>query len=191
MNHDPNRRRLLTLCTLAGAGFGLRGVRSVAQTASKQDKPSEAARIIQRFIENYHEKLEEEQVFPKMEKARKLTDLTRVLREQHSAGRKITASILQNSTASGLQKKSQQQELVNAVQQFIRMYRPHAAWEDTALLPAFHSLFTETEFDKLGDLFEEKEHQALGKAGFEGTLEEVAQLEKRLGIDDLSLFTPK
>lgn len=234
MNLHTNRRRLLTVGALAGAGFGLRGLYSVAQTSAKKDKPSDvnatedlmrehgvlrrvllvyeeavrqmqvqtskpppaevfasATRIVQRFVENYHEKLEEEQVFPRLEKARKLVDLTRVLREQHSAGRKVTAAILQNATASALQKKSQQQQLVSAVQQFIRMYRPHAAWEDTELFPVFHSLFTEEEFDKLGDLFEEKEHQALGKAGFEGTLEEVGQLEKTLGIHDLSFFTPK
>lgn len=31
----------------------------------------------------------------------------------------------------------------------------------------------------------------LGSAGFEGTLAQVVQLEKSLGIDDLARFTPK
>src|SRR5262249_33252662 len=80
--------------------------------------------------------------------------------------------------------------LVRAIQQFIRMYRPHEAREDTVLFPAFHALFTEEEFDKLGDQFEQKEQQLLGSGGFEGTVEQVAQLERALGIYDLSKFTP-
>ncbi len=71
------------------------------------------------------------------------------------------------------------------------MYEPHAAREDTVLFPAFHALFTEKEFDELGERFEEKEHQVLGSAGFEGTVEKVAQLERSLGIYDLAQFTPK
>ena len=46
-----------------------------------------------RFVEGYHEKLEEDFVFPKLEKAGKLVDLTQVLRIQHAAGRKVTDAI--------------------------------------------------------------------------------------------------
>jgi len=42
----------------------------------------------------------------------------------------------------------------------------------------------------LGDQFEQKEQQLLGSGGFEGAVEQVAQLEKALGIYDLSQFTP-
>src|ERR1043166_2668617 len=41
------------------------------------------ADIIRRFIEQYHEKLEEERLFPRFEKAGKLADLVRTLTEQH------------------------------------------------------------------------------------------------------------
>src|SRR4051794_37187114 len=41
------------------------------------------ANIVRRFIEGYHEKLEEEHVFPRLEKAGRLTELTKILREQH------------------------------------------------------------------------------------------------------------
>src|SRR5690242_5402143 len=37
-----------------------------------------AANIVRRFVEGYHEKLEEEFVFPKLEKAAKLAELTKV-----------------------------------------------------------------------------------------------------------------
>jgi len=154
------------------------------------DLLSSAAGIIQKFIEDYHEKLEEEEVFPRLEKVGKLVDLTRVLRAQHAAGQKLTAEILKNATAPALKNKGQAQALVRSTQQFIRMYRPHEAREDTVLFPAFHALFSEEEFDKLGDEFEQKEQKLLGSAGFEGTVEQVAQLEKALGIHDLSKFTP-
>jgi len=149
-----------------------------------------SARLIQRFIEGYHEKLEEEQVLPRLEKARKLSDLTTVLRDQHKKGRKLTSEILKNATAAGLGSSGRRQDLIEAVPRFTRMYRPHAAWEDTVLFPAFHQLFTAEEFEKLGDLFEEQEHQMLGTGGFETTVAELGQLEKAAGIDRLSFFTP-
>jgi hypothetical protein len=43
----------------------------------------------------------------------------------------------------------------------------------------------------LGEDFEEKEHQLFGKEGFEGMVPRVADLEKQLGIYDLSQFTPQ
>ena len=70
--------------------------RSAASTA--QDFPAEqvksSAGIIRRFIEDYHERLEEEFVFPRFEKAGKLMDLVTVLRTQHQAGRALTDRIV-------------------------------------------------------------------------------------------------
>ena len=43
---------------------------------------TDAASIIKSFIENYHEKLEEDYLFPRFEKAGKLTNLVAVLRQQ-------------------------------------------------------------------------------------------------------------
>src|SRR3546814_680702 len=42
---------------------------------------SDSAGIIRTFIEEYHEKLEEDYLFPRFEKKGKLTDLVKVLRE--------------------------------------------------------------------------------------------------------------
>jgi hypothetical protein len=72
----------------------------------------------------------------------------------------------------------------------VRMYRPHAAREDTILFPAFHGSMKEKEFRRLGERFEEREHKLLGKEGFEGVLERVAQIERDLGIFELDRFTP-
>jgi hemerythrin-like domain-containing protein len=148
-----------------------------------------AGGIVRHFIEGYHEKLEEEQVFPRLVKAGKQQELVKVLLAQHAVGRKLTAQILEGATAAGLKDKAHASALAGFMEQFIRMYEPHASREDTVLFPAFHDLFTEKEFDALGDKFEEEEHRVLGSAGFEGTVEQVAQLERALGIHDLAQFT--
>ena len=61
---------------------------------AKEDFPpkalADAAGIIRRFVEDYHEKLEEDFLFPRFEKANRLVDLVKVLREQHQAGRRVT-----------------------------------------------------------------------------------------------------
>ncbi|MCY1075705.1 hemerythrin domain-containing protein [Archangium lansingense] len=155
----------------------------------RADVISSAANLIRRFAENYHERLEEEQVFPRLEKAGKQGDLIRVLREQHAAGRKLTEGILKSATPAALQEAGQRQSLAGSLQSFVRMYQPHAAREDTDLFPAFHALFDEAEFHELGERFEEREHQLLGSGGFEGAVAEVAQLEKSVGIHDLAAFT--
>jgi hemerythrin-like domain-containing protein len=148
-----------------------------------------AAGIVHRFVEGYHEKLEEDFVFPKLEKAGQLGDLTRVLRVQHAAGRKLTDAIARNArgTAAG---KGAGPAVAADLRSFVRMYAPHAAWEDTELFPAYRQLFTEAELDALGDRFEDEEHKLLGGGGFEGSLREVGDLEKALGIHDLAKFTP-
>jgi hypothetical protein len=77
------------------------------------------------------------------------------------------------------------------MEQFIRMYSPHEAREDTVLFPAFREIVRGHEYDALGEEFEKKEHQLLGEDGFEKMVDRVASIEKALGIYDLSQFTPK
>jgi len=149
---------------------------------------TDAAGIIRNFIENYHEKLEEDHLFPRFEKAHKLTELVAVLRQQHQAGRRVTAQILQLAAARSA---SDRQKLEAAITAFIRMYRPHEAREDTILFPAFRTLIGEKEYDALGDRFEDREHELFGKSGFEGQVENVAGIERELGIYDLAQFTPR
>ncbi|MEO6575079.1 MAG: hemerythrin domain-containing protein, partial [Polyangiaceae bacterium] len=52
-----------------------------------------SAKIVRQFVEDYHEKLEEQYLFPRFEKAGRLVDLVAVLRKQHDAGRRLTAQI--------------------------------------------------------------------------------------------------
>jgi hemerythrin-like domain-containing protein len=141
------------------------------------------ANLVRRFIEEYHEKIEEDEVFVRLEKAGQLTTLTRILRQQHRAGRFLTQQIL---ASHGDRAKA-----APPVRSFIRMYRPHEAREDTDLFPAFHKLVGEKEYERLGERFEEREHEILGQDGFENAVKQVAALENKIGIGDLSQFTPR
>jgi hemerythrin-like domain-containing protein len=147
-----------------------------------------AADLIRRFIEDYHERLEEQHVFPRFEKAGKHADLVRVLREQHQSGRRVTAEITRLAAGTS---DADRNGLRTAIGAFVRMYRPHAAREDTVLFPAFRGVVSAKEFHELGESFEDEEHRRFGKAGFEGVVDEVAAIERTLGIEDLSRFTPK
>jgi hemerythrin-like domain-containing protein len=165
----------------------------VRRIESSKEFPSEAltgtAQLIQRFVENYHEKLEENYLFPRFEKAGRLVDLVKVLFEQHQIGRRLTAQIL--SLPSRPLNLEEQIRLQMYLRAFCRMYRPHKAREDTVLFPALHSVVSPEEFDALGDVFEDQEEKLFGKDGFDKVVKEVGSLETMLGIDDLSQFTPK
>jgi hemerythrin-like domain-containing protein len=150
----------------------------------------ECAAIVSKFVEAYHEKIEEEEVFPRLEKAGKLIDLTRTLRLQHTAGRAITAQIAEAARSGDVAAKPRAAAVQGYISSFVRMYRPHAAREDTVLFPAFHASMKEKEFRALGERFEEREHKLLGKEGFEGVLARVGQIERALGIHELDQFTP-
>ncbi|HEX9667069.1 MAG TPA: hemerythrin domain-containing protein [Thermodesulfobacteriota bacterium] len=150
-----------------------------------------AAETIRNFIEDYHERLEEDYLFPRFKKAGKLDELVEVLLQQHQAGRQLTAYIKDHATLAVLKNPSDREKLEEHIRLFIRMYRPHEAREDTVLFPALRSIVSPNEFDSLGEEFEKKEQKLFGQDGFEKIVAKVANLEKTLGIYDLSQFTPK
>ncbi len=128
---------------------------------AKQDFPpqllADAARIIRSFVEDYHEKLEEDFLFPRFERANLLVDLVKVLRTQHQAGRQVTDITMRFANLQSLRNASERSQLVTSMEQFIRMYNPHEAREDTVLFPVFRKLVSSHEFDALGEDFEKKE----------------------------------
>jgi hemerythrin-like domain-containing protein len=150
---------------------------------------SEATGLIRRFVEDYHEKLEEDYLFPRFKKAGKLVDLVKVLLQQHAAGRQLTDRIRRLATASAIKNPAEKRELGQYISLFIRMYRPHKAREDTVLFPASHSIVPPKEYASLGEAFEDKEEDLFGKDGFERIVKEVEKLEKAMGIYDLPRFT--
>jgi hemerythrin-like domain-containing protein len=157
----------------------------------KPELLTQAAGIIRHFIEDYHEKQEEEDIFPRLEKAGKLTDLVAILRGQHQAGRGVTEQILGLANLGAMKRAGDRQKLIAALRAFNRMYRPHEAREDTILFPEFRKIIKPSEYDALGDKFEAREHEMFGEDGFEKNVAAVGEIEKELGIYELSQFTPK
>jgi hemerythrin-like domain-containing protein len=149
------------------------------------DVITKSAGLIQRFIEDYHEKLEENYLFPRFEKAGKLVDLVKTLRAQHAAGRTVTSSVLSSTKAGDLLGTA------GSLTAFVRMYRPHEAREDTVLFPALHTIVSKHEYDALGEQFDAIERKTFGGDGFDMAVDQVTALEKQFGIYDLAQFTPK
>ena len=162
---------------------------------AKEDLPPEpileSAKIIRSFVEDYHEKLEENFLFPRFKKANKLTDLVDVLLQQHQGGRRLTDITIQFATNEALKNPGDRLKLADSMRQFIRMYNPHEAREDTVLFPAFRGIVSAHAFVSLGEDFEKKEDELFGDDGFEKMVDKVAGIEKKLGIYDLAQFTPK
>jgi len=148
-----------------------------------------AAELIHTFAEGYHEKLEEEQIFPRLEKANTLVKLCATLRAQHAAGRAVTEQILAAATPARWNDPKVRASIVPGMRGFVAMYQPHAAREDTEIFIAFRKLVGPKQLDVLGDQFEAQEHKILGANGFEKALAEVESLEKSLGLEDLARFT--
>jgi hemerythrin-like domain-containing protein len=167
----------------------------LALIAGKKELPSQplsdTAGIIRRFIEEYHEKQEEDFVFPRFEKAHKRTELVATLRAQHKAGRQVTAQVLRLASATALKQPADRERLAQGLRAFLRMYRPHEAREDTVLFPALHEIVSKHEYDAMGEDFEKREHQMFGEAGFEGMVEKIGAIEKQIGINELAQFTPR
>lgn len=151
---------------------------------------TQSAEIIRDFINNYHEKSEEEHVFPRFKKAGKLVELVDTLLQQHQAGRRVTETIMRLAPASR-RDSGDRHQLIQAMQSFITMYRPHAAREDTELFPKLKDLVSSNEYDAMAEDFEKKEHELFGEDGFDKMAQRVTALEEAMGIRDLNQFTPR
>jgi hemerythrin-like domain-containing protein len=162
----------------------------VNKAAFPREALSNAANVIRTFVEDYHEKQEEEYLFPRFQKAHQLTDLVGVLLQQHGAGRTLTEEIMQ-LTKRTTTTEAENQRLIQLLTSFNNMYRPHEAREDTVLFPAFRKIVSKNEYDSLGEEFEKNEQKLFGKDGFETMVNKVADIEKSLGVYELSQFTPK
>jgi hemerythrin-like domain-containing protein len=168
---------------------------AIRRMDAREDLPpdplADAAKLIRSFVEDYHEKLEENFLFPRFRKANRLVDLVDVLQQQHQAGRKLTEATMRLANAGSIRDDGRRRELKDSMARFIRMYAPHEAREDTILFPAFRKIVSGNEYDSLGEDFEKKEQELFGKDGFEKMVDRVAGIEKKLSIYELAQFTPK
>lgn len=165
-------------------------IRRIENNAAVPTKElSQTTEIIQNFIQNYHEKLEENYVFVRFQNNKdKLKALVDTLLQQHQAGRKIIAAIVAKENPQNIEEK---QQLVKSMRAFIKMYRPHKGREDTILFPALHATLSAKEYQELGETFEDQEHKLFGENGFVTIVNKIEAIEKSLGIYKLSQFTPR
>lgn len=149
------------------------------------------AELFRRFGEGYHEMmLEEMHIFPRVEQAGgPAAALVDVLKAQHERGREITAYILQ-VVATGAIGTGDAEHLAQAFDNFVRMYRAHAAREDTVVFPAWKAALSEAQLREMGDRFEDIEREQFGHDGFEDAVKQIAEIEQALSLADLGQFTP-
>jgi hemerythrin-like domain-containing protein len=142
---------------------------------------AKAGGIVRRYIEDHHERDEETHIFPRLEQIGAELDLLKTLREQHAAGRHLTSDVIGLATLATVRAAPERARLVGAMRLFIRMYRPHAARENTVLFPAFRKAVSEKEYENLQRALEKSEHDAFGDHLYETVLDEVRGLEGALG----------
>jgi len=177
-------RRALFIYSEAGAK--LRSTPSVIVPDALQ----KTARLFRDFGEKYHEKqLEEAHIFPAVRIAGGQAAIyTNILVAQHHRGREITDYILAVTQGAKL-RDVDAGTLANAMDSFVRMYRPHAAREDTVVFPAWKQALSAKQLDEMSDMFEDIEHQQFGEDGFETAVKQITAIEDALGLADLSQFT--
>jgi hemerythrin-like domain-containing protein len=142
-----------------------------------------AAKLVREFVHEYHERSEEDVVFPRCENGLVHVALVRTLRDQHAVGRKITAFVEQATPRD-------RKKTAAALRAFARMYRAHASREDTILFPAFRDILRPAELDALSEQLEAKERDLFGDDGFERKVAEIAEIESALDLNDLARLTP-
>jgi hemerythrin-like domain-containing protein len=135
---------------------------AIRRIDAREDLPprplADAAKLIRSFVEDYHEKLEEDYLFPRLRKANRPVALADVLLRQHRAGRKLTDVTLRLAQSESLRDAEGKRRLRDSMFRFIRMCAPHEAREDTVLFPAFRGIVSGNEYASLGEEFEKKEH---------------------------------
>jgi hemerythrin-like domain-containing protein len=154
------------------------------------DALQQAAKLIRTFAEDYHEKqLEELHIFPALMKmGGPLASTVGTLIAQHQRGREATEYVIvvtRKAIGAG-----SAEPLARTLDAFARMYEEHAAIEDTIVFPAWKKMLTPKELDEMGDQFEDIEHKTFGKDGFEDAVDQVAAIEKALGIELAALTAP-
>src|SRR5262245_38596317 len=109
----------------------------------------QSATIVRDFIHDYHEKSEEDLVFPHFKTAGRMIELVNVLVTQHGAGRKLTERIL--AAAPQARSREPRQAMGRDIEAFTTMYRPHAAREETDLFPTLRQLVTGEQYEEIAD----------------------------------------
>lgn len=151
---------------------------------------AEATALFRSYGEDYHERaLEEALVFPRLEKAGGATAaLVGVMRQQHERGRALI-DFVQAQCAGGAVGAAQAEPAARALESMADMYEAHAAFEDTAIYPAWRKLLTAPERREAAERFASLQQNRFKANGFDAVQAEVAMLERRLGAPNAGVYT--
>ena len=181
--HGVLRRILVVYRELAPA---LRSVPASVDVAAL----GHAAALFRTFGEEYHErKLEEQHIFPQVRKAGgEAAALVSTLLAQHERGREIT-TFIQAKCVGGKLGTGDGEPLARALESFAAMYEAHTAFEDTIVFQAWRKSLSKNQLDEAGDQFEDIEKAQFKGDGFDLAVDQIAQIEQRLGLNDLARLT--
>jgi hemerythrin-like domain-containing protein len=139
------------------------------------DALQKTVKLFRSFGEDYHEKkLEETFIFPTLKKAGGyVADLTDILIAQHQRGREITDYILAKTQKDKIEDSV---PLAQSLESLVRMYRAHAAREDTIIFPAWKQILTAEQLYEMAEKFEDIEHEIFGEDGFDKIVRQIADI---------------
>lgn len=140
------------------------------------------AKLMRSFTEDYHDKLEEEYIFPEFKNNEKLAGLVKALKAQHDLGRTLTDYILAHSNDEDMSDEVQRLTLADVLRFYARIFRAHEAREDNIVFPAFQRIVPEEEYLKIGKKFDERKSQLYGKDGLEKVASEISKIEGQLDM---------
>jgi len=179
-------RRLLVVCRESAA------LLTSGATDFDARALASAADLFKTFGEDYHErKLEEQHIFPTVRNAGgEAAALIDALLVQHQRGREIT-SYIKSTCASGSVASGAVAPLAAALVSFARMYEVHAAYEDTIVFQAWKKALSPEQLRETGEQFEDIERDQFHGDGFDQAVDQVLQIEQRLGVHDLARYTAR
>jgi hemerythrin-like domain-containing protein len=146
----------------------------------------DAAQVISDYVEDFHEGLEEAYVFPRLAPGH--AALVTTLLIQHDRGRHLTVAI-KALAAENLSDPTVRTPLQARLDQFVVMYEPHEAWEDTVIYPALRATTSQRTLDLLAERFADLEAGQYRGNALPTILDRVTGIEQQLGIADLAAFT--
>jgi hemerythrin-like domain-containing protein len=149
----------------------------------------QATDLFAAFASDFQEKgLEEAIVFPAVEKAGgDAGALVRTLVIQHERGREILAYV-RDRCSRGVIGVADSEPLARALESMARMYDEHTAMEATVVFPAWRKSLSADQLADAGGQFQKLEQERL-KGGFDQAVSDVRQIEQRVGLVHLHLFT--
>ncbi|MGA2064778.1 MAG: hemerythrin domain-containing protein [Thermoguttaceae bacterium] len=155
----------------------------------------QAAALVRQLYEDFHQRLEEQYVFPHFENHAQLGPLVKTLRAQHAAGRQATDGIVQALGAAGDHAAhgarpptaAVRSSLARACRATVRLHRPHMAREATDLFQTLYDVLPSATLDELAEQFEKKQEKVFGEDGFKNLLAQIAGIEKELGLYELKV----